>query len=167
MEIISQQGDITLVKADAIVNPANSLGEMGGGVAGAIRRVGGVSIEDEAKSKAPVAIGDAIETAAGTLPFRYVIHAPTMEKPGQSTTSENVRQAALAALQCADSFGVKTLAIPGLGTGTGGLSPETAAEIIVETLRHYETASVRKIILIDQEPAMAQAFRDALLAERS
>jgi O-acetyl-ADP-ribose deacetylase (regulator of RNase III) len=90
-----------------------------------------------------------------------------MEKPAQRTTVDKVRQATQAALICADSYGVKVLAIPGLGTGVGGVSHGAAAEAMVETLRHYETASVRKVILIDREPAMVAAFREALLAERS
>lgn len=167
MEIVAQQGDITQVKADAVVNPANSLGEMGGGVAGALRRAGGAEIEKEAMSKAPIPVGEAVYTAAGLLPFRYVIHAPTMEKPGEPTTIENIRKATLAAVLCADSYGVKVLAIPGMGTGVGRISPGRAAEVMVETLRNYETASIRKIILIDQNAEMTRAFREALMAERT
>ena len=166
MEIVAQQGDITQVKADAVVNAANSLGEMGGGVAGALLRVGGAEVEAEAKSKAPIPVGEAIFTTAGKLPYKGIVHAPTMEKPAQRTTVDKVRNATLAALLCADSYGVKVLAIPGMGTGVGGVDPAAAAEAMVETLRNYETASVRKIILIDRDPAMVAAFRDALQAER-
>lgn len=167
MEIVVQQGDITQVKADAVVNAANSLGEMGGGVAGALRKAGGVEIEREAMSKAPIPVGEAVYTTAGKLLLKGVIHAPTMEKPAQPTTLEKIRQATQAALLCADRYGVKVLAMPGMGTGVGGISPAGAAEVMVETLRNYETASVRKVILMDQNPAMAQAFREALQAERA
>jgi O-acetyl-ADP-ribose deacetylase (regulator of RNase III) len=167
MEIVAQEAEITLVKADAVVNPANSLGEMGGGVAGVLRRLGGPEIEAEAMSKAPIPVGEAVETSAGKLPFRYVIHAPTMEKPAERTNLEKIRKATLAALLCADSYGVKILAMPGLGTGVGGVAPEAAAEAMVETLRNYESASVRKVILVDKNPEMVRAFRAALLAERS
>jgi O-acetyl-ADP-ribose deacetylase (regulator of RNase III) len=167
MEIVAQQGDITQVKADAVVNAANSLGQMGGGVSGALRQAGGPEIEQEAVSKAPIPVGEAIFTTAGKLPFKGIVHAPTMEQPAQKTTLDKVRMATQAALICADSYGVKTLAMPGMGTGIGGISPAGAAEVMVETLRHYETASVRKVILIDREPAMVSAFRDALQAERS
>jgi O-acetyl-ADP-ribose deacetylase (regulator of RNase III) len=167
MEIVTQQGDITQVKADAVVNPANSLGEMGGGIAGVLRQAGGVEIEQEAMSHAPIPIGEAVATTAGKLPFRYIIHSPTMDKPAVASTIDKVRQATLAAVMCADSYGVKVLAMPGLGTGVGGISATSAAEVIVETLRNYETASIRKIILIDQNPEMARAFRDALTSERS
>jgi O-acetyl-ADP-ribose deacetylase (regulator of RNase III) len=167
MEIVAQQGDITQVKADSVVNAANSRGEMGGGVAGAISRAGGPEIEKEACSKAPIPVGEAIFTTAGTLPFKGIIHAPTMEQPAQKTTVDKVRKATLAALICADSYGVKTLALPGMGTGVGGVSPNSVAEAMVEILRNYDTASVRKVILIDRDSAMVAAFREALLAERS
>lgn len=167
MEIVTRQGDITQAQADAVVNAANSLGEMGGGVAGAIKQAGGAEIETEAMSKAPIPIGEAVFTTAGKLPFKGIVHAPTMEKPAQATTIDKVRQAALAALLCADSYGVKVLAMPGLGTGVGGLSPASAAEAIVETLRNYETASVRKVILMDRDREMVSAFQEALQAERA
>src|SRR4051812_40346110 len=158
MEIVCQEGDITQAKADAVVNPANSLGEMGGGVAGVLRRHGGADVEKEAMEKAPIPVGEAVYTTAGSLPFRYVIHAPTMEQPAQATSTGAVQKATLAALLCADSVGVKTLAMPGMGTGVGGVSPSSAAEVMVETLRNYETASIRKVILIDNSPEMIQAF---------
>jgi len=60
-------GDITAETSDAIVVPANSLMIMGGGVAGAVKRAGGQSIEDEARSKAPVEVGKAVVTSAGRL----------------------------------------------------------------------------------------------------
>src|SRR5688572_28745324 len=119
MEIVAQQGDITQVKADAVVNCANSAGDMGGGLAGALSRAGGPAVEEEARSKAPIPIGEAIFTTAGQLPYKGIVHAPTMETPGP-TTIDNVRKATLAALLCADSYGVKILAIPGMGTGVGG-----------------------------------------------
>jgi O-acetyl-ADP-ribose deacetylase (regulator of RNase III) len=136
-------------------------------VAGALRRVGGSEIEQEAIAKAPIPVGQAVYTTAGKLPYKYVIHAPTMEKPAQSTTLEKIRQATVAALVCADSYGVKVLAMPGMGTGVGGVGPDSAAEVMVETLRNYESASLRKVILVDKDPAMVKAFQSALLAERA
>src|SRR3954471_12664766 len=128
MEIVAQQGDITKIKADAVVNAANSRGEMGGGVSGALSQAGGPEIEAEAVSRAPIPVGEAIFTTAGKLPYKGIVHAPTMEQPAQKTTVDNVRKATLAALICADSYGVKTLAVPGMGTGVGGVSAGSAAE---------------------------------------
>ena len=70
MGIIVQKGDLTQIRCDAIVNPANSFGYMGGGVAGAIKRVGGIEIERDAVSKAPIPVGKAIVTTAGVLPCK-------------------------------------------------------------------------------------------------
>lgn len=77
-EIKVVKGDITQVKADAIVNAANNKLVMGGGVAGAIKRKGGKIIEDEAVKKGPIKVGEAVVTGAGDLPAEYVIHAATM-----------------------------------------------------------------------------------------
>jgi len=60
MSIFVQQHDLTQIKCDAIINPANSYGYMGGGVAGAIKKKGGTEIEKEAIDKAPIKIGRAI-----------------------------------------------------------------------------------------------------------
>jgi O-acetyl-ADP-ribose deacetylase (regulator of RNase III) len=94
-------GDLTKLEVDAIVNPANSTLIMGGGVAGAIKRVGGKEIEDEAFKSAPVSVREAIATNAGKLKAKYVIHAPTMEKPAMQATVDNVRLAMKGALNCA------------------------------------------------------------------
>ena len=97
MTLVVQKGDITELKVDAIVNPANSSGYMGGGVAGVIKRIGGFEIEKEAVSKAPIPVGDAVVTTAGKLPCKYVIHAPTMKQPAMRIGVENVRLATRAA----------------------------------------------------------------------
>jgi O-acetyl-ADP-ribose deacetylase len=167
MEIVCQRGDLTQAEADAIVVPANSLGEVGSGVAAFVRARGGASIEQEAKGKSPTPIGEAVSTAAGSLPFRYVIHSPLVSAPQDAPTIEGIRKATLAALFCADSFGVKILAFPSLVALGDPISGTSAAEVMVETLRNYETASIRKVILIDEKSEIVDVFRNALLAERS
>ena len=83
------KGDITKVHVEAIVNPANSLMIMGGGVAGAIKRVAGDEVEREAMKYAPVPVGSAVATGAGKMKnVKYVIHAPTMERPAETTNTE-------------------------------------------------------------------------------
>lgn len=93
MQIEVIKGSILEVDADVIVNPANSLGLMGGGVAGVIKRFGGEEIEKEAVQKAPIPVGSAVLTTAGKLKFKGVIHAPTMEKPAMESSEEKVRKA--------------------------------------------------------------------------
>src|SRR5437763_5739682 len=82
MQIHLAKTDITTMSVDAVVNPANSLGIMGGGVAAALSRKGGPTIQKEAMSMAPIAVGAAVVTNAGTLWAKHVIHAPTMDQLG-------------------------------------------------------------------------------------
>ncbi len=114
-------GDITEFDGDAIVNPANTLMLMGGGVAGAIRRKGGAEIEEEARGKAPVPIGRAVATGAGRLRCRYVIHAPTVGTPGGESSPDRVYLATRAALEEARRIGVRRVAFPLMGAGVGGV----------------------------------------------
>jgi len=158
MSIVIRKGDITSVKCDAIVNAANSYGYMGGGVAGAIKRKGGVEIEREAISKAPIKIGDAIITTSGRLPCKYVIHAPTMEKPAMRTSVRNVELATNAALELARKYGIKTIAIPGMGTGVGDVAEEDAARVMIDVARKYEK-DFDEIIFVDINDKMVEAFK--------
>ena len=123
MQIHLAKSDITTMAVDAVVNPANSMGIMGGGVAAALSRKGGPSIQKEAMSLAPIAVGAAVVTNAGKLFAKQVIHAPTMEQPGMKVGVENVRRATRAALLAAARLGIEVLAIPGMGTGLGGVDP--------------------------------------------
>ena len=82
-------GDITDIEADAIVNAANNQLQLGGGVAGAVRRKGGPSIQEECDRIGPIPLGEAAVTGAGWLKAKYVIHAASMSL-GQSTSEENL-----------------------------------------------------------------------------
>lgn len=70
------QGDITEADVEAIVNAANNHLWMGSGVAGAIKAKGGIEIEQDAMSKGPIDVGEAVESTAGKLPYKYIIHPP-------------------------------------------------------------------------------------------
>lgn len=154
------QGDITKVEADAIVNPANSRLVMGGGVAGAILRAGGRTIQEEANRKAPVSIGKAVATNAGRLKAKYVIHSPTMEQPAMPTDRRKVGLATKAALECASQLGIASLAFPGMGTGVGGVDANDAAEVMVgEIKRHIDSGtSLKRMMLIGFKADLTEAF---------
>jgi len=128
-------GDITSIEVDAIVNPANSLMLMGGGVAGVLKRRGGSEIEREARKYAPVEIGKAVVTPAGRLKAKYIIHSPTMEKPAMRISSENAYKATRAALIKGIDLTISKIAFPGMGTGVGGLSPSEAAKAMLRAIR--------------------------------
>ena len=158
MTIIVEKGDLTKISCDAIVNPANSYGYMGGGVAGAIKRVGGIVIEKEAISKAPIDVGKAVATTGGSLPCRYVIHAPTMKRPAMRIDVENVRLATKASLETGIKLNIKSIAIPGMGTGVGGVSVEKAAEVITHLAKEFEN-KFETIFLIDRNEEMIESFK--------
>ena len=156
MPIIAKQGDLTQINCDAIVNPANSLGYMGGGVAGAIKNVGGVIIEKEAIGQAPIKIGRAVATSAGNLQNKYIIHAPTMRKPAMQIDIENVKLATKAAFKLAEKIKIKSIAIPGMGTGVGGVSHEQAAKAIIEIAKEFDD-KFEIIYLIDKNNNMVNS----------
>lgn len=161
MSIVVKRGDITNLVCDAIVNPANSFGYMGGGVAGAIKRIGGIEIENEAINKAPIEVGKAVSTTAGSLPCKCVIHAPTMKQPAMRIGVENVKLATKAALTLAADQNLKTIAIPGMGTGIGGVSYRAAAEAMTTIAKEFEDKFV-EIILIDRNEEMIDSFNSFL-----
>ena len=158
------RGDITQSQAEAIVNPANSRLIMGGGVAGAIRRAGGPTIEKEALQMAPIGIGDATATNAGKLAARYVIHAPTMPLPAMSTDLESVEKATSAALRVARNLRLSSIAVPGMGTGVGGVSVNDAALTMVRAIRKHllEGTTLKHIFLVSIDRDLISAFESAL-----
>jgi O-acetyl-ADP-ribose deacetylase (regulator of RNase III) len=162
MEIQVVRGSLLEAEAEVIVNPANSRGLMGGGVAGAIRRFGGEEIEREAVSKAPIPVGEAVFTTAGRLKFRGVIHAPTMEEPAMRTTEEKVRKAVRAALKVADEMCFKVIAFPGMGTGVGRVPRDVAARAMVEEITSFRARCLEKVILVDLEEEMVKEWEKAL-----
>jgi O-acetyl-ADP-ribose deacetylase (regulator of RNase III) len=164
VEVLAVTGDITEQKVDAIVNPANSWLVMGGGVAGAIKRIGGQEIEEEALKHAPISVGKAVATGAGKLKAKYVIHAPTMERPAMRIDVENVKLAVRAALECADELRLKSVAFPGMGTGVGGLALDKAAEAMIdETKKHIEKGThLNRIIFVGFNQDLTRAFSTAI-----
>ena len=142
-EIKVVMGDITELRADAIVNAANNKLLMGAGVAGAIRKKGGQIIEEEAVKLGPIEIGDAISTGAGELAAKYVIHAATMGMPacrqaGILQTDEiKIRDACRSSLDLAAGLKINSIIFPALGCGSGGFALIASAKIMAqEVLRH-------------------------------
>jgi len=164
VRIVILTGDITKQEVDAIVNPANSLLIMGGGVAGAIRRAGGNEIEDEAVKHAPVPVGEAVATGAGKLKAKYVIHAPTMERPAMRIGERNVGLSVMGALKCAEGLKIRSVAFPGMGTGVGGLSLEEAAKaMVIEVKKHIDKrTTLKQIFFIGFGEDLTHAFERAV-----
>jgi O-acetyl-ADP-ribose deacetylase (regulator of RNase III) len=157
------EGDITQLQVDAIANAANTELRHGGGVAAAISHAGGPSVQAESDQRAPIGLGEAVETGAGDMPARWVIHAATMELGGP-TSADIIRRATASTLAKADELGAKSLALVAFGTGVGGFSLEDAARIEVEEARrHVEAGSgVERIVFAVRGEAARAAFERAL-----
>jgi O-acetyl-ADP-ribose deacetylase len=155
--------DITTLEVDAIANAANTRLLHGGGVAGAIVRAGGQAIQDESDRKAPVGLGEAVETGAGSLPARWIIHAATMELGGP-TSADVIRRATAATLWKAEELNARSLALVAFGTGVGGFPLDDAAEIEVEEVRrHLDSGSrLERIVFAVRGDAARGAFERAL-----
>lgn len=152
------QGDITEFAGDAIVNAANNQLILGSGVAGAIRRRGGPSIQEECDRHGPIRVGEAALTGAGQLPVRKVIHAAVLGD--QPATLDTVRSATQAALRLALEHRLHRLAFPLLGTGVGGLGVPQVVEVMLDELE--AAPDPLEITLYGYSQADAEAIRQAL-----
>jgi O-acetyl-ADP-ribose deacetylase (regulator of RNase III) len=133
-----RQGDITAYEGDAVVNAANNHLQLGAGVAGAIRRAGGPSIQQECDRHGPIRVGEAAITGAGEMKAKWVIHAAAM---GDEAVSErSIRESTLASLGLALQHGAKGVAFPVLGSGIGGFEFERAATVMRDAIRESHDA---------------------------
>jgi len=156
--------DITQLEVDAIANAANTDLKHGGGVAGAISRAGGPSIQEESASVAPIGLGEAVETSGGNMPCRWVIHAATMELGGP-TSAEIIREATASTLRKADELGARSLALVAFGTGVGGFSLDEAAQIEIDEVSRYLGAggsAIERVVFAVRGDEARQAFERAL-----
>lgn len=162
MQFIILKQDITKIDCDAIVNPANSFGYMGGGVAGVIKKIGGKEIETEAVMQAPIPIGTAVKTTSGKLPQKAVIHSPTMTNPAETTNAENIKAATLAALKCADTNKFSSIAFPGMGTGVGKVPLNIAAETMISVIKTFNAVNLKQVYLVGISEDIINAFQRAV-----
>jgi len=139
---------------DAIVNAANNDLQLGGGVAGAIRRKGGPRIQAECNEIGTIPVGGAAITSGGELKARYVIHAASMELGGR-TSAHALKSSTAHSLRIAAKHGLKSIAFPAVGTGIAGFPLRECAEIMLrEAAKHLEgSTSLERIqfVLFDKE----------------
>jgi O-acetyl-ADP-ribose deacetylase (regulator of RNase III) len=154
-------GDICDLEVDAIVSPATVSLWMSSGVGAAIKKRGGDAIEIAAVRKAPIALGAATVTPAGALLAKHVIHVATLEA-AHRTTPEVVSAAARSAVRAAREIGARSLAIPALGAGAGGLDGGTSARATVGAVRDELAAGSGpgRVIFALQDPETFTAYRD-------
>jgi len=130
------EGDITDLDVDAVVNAANSALQLGSGVAGAIRRNGGPSIQEECDRIGSCPVGGAVVTGGGKLKARHVIHAvgPLGSDPD---ADEKLASACREALSRAAELELSSVALPALSTGVFGFPLPRAAQILTSTARKF------------------------------
>jgi O-acetyl-ADP-ribose deacetylase (regulator of RNase III) len=155
------QGDITAYAGSAIVNAANNHLLLGAGVAGAIARRGGPSIQAACDRHGPIRVGEAAITGAGDLPCRFVIHAAAM---GDEPVSErSICAATRASLQLASERGIRDVAFPILGTGVGGFPFRRAVQVMIDAIREAGAAGEQvHVVLFGYTEQDARAIEEVL-----
>ena len=161
-ELEVMAADVTKLEVDAIANAANTQLAHGGGVAGAISRAGGPAVQRESDERAPIGLGEAVETTAGDMPARWVIHAATMELGGP-TSASIIERATRSTLARAEELGARSLALVAFGTGVGGFPLDDAARIMVSAAREHEGDLERIVFAVHGDQA-ERTFREALEA---
>jgi O-acetyl-ADP-ribose deacetylase (regulator of RNase III) len=149
------QGDITEADVDAIVNAANNDLQLGGGVAGAIRRKGGPSIQEECDRIGRIALGEAATTNGGNLKARHVIHAASMQLGGR-TTAENLESSTRNSLRRAEEKKLRSIAFPAIGTGIAGFDTRRCAEIMLRVASDHlkgATSLEHVVFVLFDEPS--------------
>ncbi len=168
-ELTRVLGDITRQRVDAVVNAANSSLLGGGGVDGAIHRVGGPEILAECRAlrasryEAGLPVGQAVATTAGRLPARWVIHTVGPVFSGREDRSGLLASCYRESLRVAGEVGAVTVAFPAVSTGLFRWPLADAARIAAATVRaeaHRGPFTELRFVLFD-EPAY-QAFGEAL-----
>jgi O-acetyl-ADP-ribose deacetylase (regulator of RNase III) len=158
-----QQGDLTEMDVDAIVNAANNDLQLGGGVAGAIRRKGGDAIQRECDAIGSIPVGGAAITTGGKLRARFVIHAASMQLGGE-TSARALRSSTAHALRIAAERGLRSIAFPAVGTGIAGFPiPECARIMLREVVEHLKKpTSLEKIYFVLFDAQALSEFEKAL-----
>jgi O-acetyl-ADP-ribose deacetylase len=161
-QVVIIVGDLVEQDVDAIVNAANSDLLLGGGVAGAIRSRGGAAIQRECDAHGPVNVGEAAITVAGELRARSVIHAASMQLGGRTTTV-SLRSSMDHAFRLAREHGVRTIAVPAVGTGIAGFPMDECARVMADCVGRalaggWQPEEIRFVLFGD---AARNTFREA------
>ena len=166
--ILIQQGDLTEMDVDAIVNAANNDLILGAGVAGAIARKGGESIQRECDEIGSIPVGYAAITGGGKLKARHVIHAASMSLGGVRTTAKTLRTSTAHSLRLAAERNLKSIAFPAIGTGVSGFPMDECAQIMLaEALQHLKgETSLDAIHFVLFDAASREVFQSAFEAMR-
>jgi O-acetyl-ADP-ribose deacetylase (regulator of RNase III) len=164
-KIVLQQGDLIEMDVDAIVNAANNDLQLGGGLAGVIRRKCGEAVQRECNEIGTIPVGGAAITAAGKIKARFIIHAASMQLGGHTTTRA-LRASTAHSLRIAAEKGLRTVAFPAIGTGIGGFPlSECAAIMLQEAVTHLKGPTTIEKIYFVLYDAKALAVFERVMSE--
>ena len=159
------EGNLALLDVEAVVNAANKNLILGGGVAGAIKKFGGPSIQEECNKIGPIAVGEAVITGGGDLKAKHVIHAvgPVY---GEGNEDEKLTSAALNSLKIANAKKIKNIAFPAISTGIFMFPLQRCSEIMIkvaiEFLKDKENKNPEEIIFCLYGQEAYSVFQDTL-----
>lgn len=156
---IVMRGDITSLSVEAVVSPANSFGFMDGGVDLGYSHAMGWQVQERLQKRIKalpcqeLLVGQALSIRTGYKKIPWLIAAPTMRVPCRLSDGLPVYLAARAATVEAVRIGVNSVAFPGMGTGTGGVSYELAARLMIQGIHdglHGKTFpnSLRELVML-------------------
>ncbi|MEX2752287.1 MAG: macro domain-containing protein, partial [Candidatus Freyarchaeota archaeon] len=148
---------------DAIVNAANAALQLGGGVAGAIRRKGGPKIQEECNKIGGTYVGGDVITTGGNLKAKYVIHA-VGPRWGEGNEDEKLRNATLNSLKLADEKNLKSISFPAISTGIFGFPMKRASEIMLKTTIEYlkGKTGLEKVVFVLYDKESYNIFNETL-----
>jgi O-acetyl-ADP-ribose deacetylase (regulator of RNase III) len=149
------------VFADAVISPCGPDGSMTARAAARIKEAGGVEIEKELMSSAPIDPGSAVSTGPGKIPASNIIHINTAGIPAGSGL---LRPALLSAFELAEKLEAQTVACPGFSTGAGEISPAEAAAAIIGGIKEHHAENITKIIIAEEDEDTIDAI--VLLLEK-
>jgi O-acetyl-ADP-ribose deacetylase (regulator of RNase III) len=156
---IVRQSDV-----DALVNSANANLRFGSGVAGAIHTAAGPEVEQYCRRYSPIALGEAVVTPGFHLPNLYVIHVRPASYINDDQPEKYLDLAIVQALRVAKEAGIKSMAMPAVGTGIFRFPPKLAAEIILKALlgraAEFPDITLVRICVVDAQ--MQAVFQSAL-----
>jgi len=170
MQLYYQQGDITTLTVDAIVNAANASLMGGGGVDGAIHRKGGPAILVDCKrivaQQGELPTGQAVITTAGNLPARHVIHTVgPIWRGGHQGEPELLADCYRNSLQLAAAHGLRGVAFPNISTGVYRFPKAKAAQLAIDTVQAFgqqHQGSIEQVIFVCFDAENASLYRARL-----
>jgi O-acetyl-ADP-ribose deacetylase (regulator of RNase III) len=169
MDFIVIQGDISRQRADALVSAVDTSLAMSGGAARALKDVGGDELGAAASAAGPVALGEVVVTDAFDLSAECVAHAAAKPVAG-AATAESVRSATEAVLSTLADEGCRSVVLPAIGCGVGGLALEEGGRVIAEVISSFDSPTLTDIRLIaytSSDKQRLQAIADKVTRQRS